>query len=162
MRGKKGYVGDIATGTGTLLAAFVLLVFVIFILTQWNEQFQNADFVPDRAKEAQQSFTDKYPNMIGWLFPALFLGLVLYTVITAYLIEVISKVWFVIGVIVGAFIQIISGIVGYVADQFMATEVFQSVMHNIPGAIWYFSAPVLWNSIWVFLVLISLYFKKEE
>ena len=67
---KKGFVGDTVTSMAVLFGFFIVLSFALFIIFSFNSQMQTMD-IPDQAKEQQQSFTDSYPTMMGWLFPAL-------------------------------------------------------------------------------------------
>lgn len=158
---KKGYINDIVTGTGMLFGFFIVLALCIFILLEWNDGIQNSAAFTEQAKQGQQDFTDQYPSMMGWLFPASMIGLILYTLITAYLVEVISKVWFIIGFIV----TIIQAIVGYVIQQAYSkiTEMrlFETSLAYIPGAVLYFENIILFNAIWGFLILLVLYFKRD-
>jgi len=157
---KKGFVGDTVTSMAVLFGFFIVLSFALFIIFSFNSQMQTMD-IPDSAKEQQQSFTDTYPTMMGWLFPALMLGLFIYSVITAYLVEVISKVWFVIGFIAVFFQAIISGIIQHVFDEISSQDMFLSVLQYIPGATFYFGNAILINAIWGFIILMALYFKSE-
>lgn len=158
---KKAYVNDVLTGSAMLLGFFLILGFSIFLLIEWNDTVQSSSAFTDGAKSGQQEFTDTYPSMMGWLFPAVFIGLLLYTLITAYLVEVISKVWFIIGFIV----TVIQAVIGYVLqqayDRLSEISVFGTAGTYIPGATLYFENLILINALWAFMILLALYFKRE-
>lgn len=158
---KKAYINDVLTGSAILLGFFIVLGFSIFILIQWNNAVQSTPGFTSQAKDIQQHYTNTFPRIMGWMFPIVLISLFLYTLITAYLIDVISRVWFIIGFI----ITIIQAVVGYIISQIYLklseTPVFGVSLNYIPGAELYFNHIVLINSIWAFLILIVLYFKKE-
>lgn len=158
---KKGYINDIVTMTGVLLGLFIVLSLCIFILVQYNDAFQNSSVVTSEAKALQQDYTDTYPGMMAWFFPITFIALVVYTLITAYLVEVISKVWFVVGFIVVCIQAIVSYVVGQVYDNLTELSVFNTGASFIPGATWYFGNVILANAIIGFLILLALYFKRD-
>ena len=158
---KKGYVNDVLTGSAMLLGFFLILGFSIFLLVEWNDAVQSSSAFTETSKQGQQAFTDTYPSIMGWLFPAVFIGLLLYTLITAYLVEVISKVWFIIGFIV----TIIQAVIGYVLQQaydaISEISVFGTSSAYIPGAVLYFENLILINALWAFMILLALYFKRD-
>ena len=158
---KKGYINDVLTGSAVLLGFFLVLGFSIFLIIQWNDAVQSSSAFNSQSKQIQQQFTDTYPSIMGWLFPITLIGLFLYTIITAYLVDVISRIWFIIGFI----ITIIQAVVGYVISQIYGqiaqTSIFGVSTSYIPGAEFYFSNIILINSIWAFLILLVLYFKRE-
>ena len=159
---KKGYIGDVMTGMALIFSLFIVLGICIFIIVQWNEAVQSSSVFPPEAKAEQQAYTDTYPVMMGWLLPAALIGLFVYTLITAYLIEVISRVWFVIGFVVTIFQAVVSGIFQtHVFPAFTGNAVYASTLQYMPGAAFYFGNAVLINSVWAFLILIALYFKRE-
>jgi len=161
-KNKKGFVGDVMTGMAMLFALFVVLGICIFIIVQWNDAVQNSSAFPIEAKTEQQAFTDTYPTMMGWILPAALIGLFVYTLITAYLVEVISKVWFIIGLVVAVFQAVVSGIFQFqVFPAFAGNAVYASTLQYMPGAAFYFGNAVLVNSVWAFLILLALYFKRE-
>jgi len=156
---KKGYINDVLTGSAVLLGFFIVLGFSIFLLVQWNSAVQSSPMFNSQSKQAQQQFTDTYPTIMGWMFPITLIALFLYTIITAYLVDVISRVWF----IIGFFVTIIQAIVGYVISQVYQnladTSVFGISLQYIPGAELYFNHIILINAVWGFLILLVLYFK---
>ena len=158
---KKGYINDVITGGALLIGFFVMLSICIFLLMEWNSAVQNSSAFTAEAKQGQQDFTDQYPEMIGWLFPAVLVGLFLYTIITAYLVEVISKVWLVVGLVVTIIQAIISYVIGQVFQELSSVSLFGTSAAYIPGATLYFGNVILFNSIWAMLILLVLYFKAE-
>lgn len=159
-RSKKAFVGDVIVGTTQLFIFFIVLAICIYLIFQFNDAAQGMDQLPAEAKAESQAYVDQYPTMMGWLFTAAFIGLFIYTLITAFLIEVISKVWFVIGFIIAVIQGIYSGIIMHIFEAFAATAVFGFSLAYIPGAIWYFNNLILANGIWAFMILLALYFKK--
>ena len=160
---KKGYVNDIVTMTGVLFGLFVVLGLAIFLIIEYNDAFQNSSIVQKRADvaELQQSFTDTYPEMMGWIWTSSLVGMVIYTLITAYLVNVISKVWFIIGVSTLMIQAIASFAIQKAYEQMSTASVFGTSVTYIPGASLYFSNVIEWNAFFGFLILLVLYFKED-
>lgn len=158
---KDGYIGDVITMSFSLLGGFVVIAMAIFILVTWNDNVQNSSGFTQEAKDGQQQFTDTYIPLMGWMWPAAFLGMILFMLITSYLVEVISKIWFVLGLM----ITIAQSIVGYVLslafDEISQQEVFGLGMQYIPGAVFYFNNVILVNVLIASLILIVLYFRRD-
>ena len=87
----KGYIGDVMNGMSLIFGLFIVFGLCIFIIVQWNDAVQNSNAFPEEAKQEQQSFTNTYPPMMGWIIVGALIGLFVYTIITAYLIDVISR-----------------------------------------------------------------------
>lgn len=160
---KKAYVNDILTMTGVLFGLFVVIGFSIFLIIEYNDAFQQTSIVQKRSDvaELQQSFTDTYPQMMGWLWTSTLIGMVIYTLITAYLVNVISKVWFIIGVTT-LMVQAIASYAMQIAYEEISTAtVFDTSVTYIPGAALYFGNVIEWNALFGFLILLVLYFKED-
>ena len=161
LKNKKGYIGDIVTMMFSLFGFFVILGLGIFILVQWNINVQSSSAFTVEAKEGQQLFTDTYIPLMGWFWPAAFLGMMLYMLITSYLVEVVSKVWFVIGLMVTLGQAILGYVLSLAFEEVSQQEVFGLALQNIPGAVFYFNNIILVNVVIASMVLIALYFRRD-
>lgn len=163
MKSKKGYVNDVVTMTGILFGLFVVIGFAIFLIIEYNDAFQSSSIVqkhPD-VGQLQQDFTDTYPEMMGWIWTSALVGMVIYTLITAYLVNVISKVWFIIGVTTLMVQALVSFTIAEAYDEIASTTVFGTSVTYIPGAALYFGNVIEWNTFFGFLILLVLYFKED-
>lgn len=158
---KKAYVGDVAYGTLILFGFFIIAGFSIYIYSSFNTQVQSMDVMPSEAKLESSTWNNTFPSYLGYLFIAGFAGLFIYSIVTAYLIDVVSKVWFVVGFFLMIFQALFFGIIKYIFTEISSQDVFSSALTNIPYASIYFNNLILFNAVWGSLILLTLYFKSE-
>jgi len=159
-KNKNGFIGDVVTGSFQLLILFMVFALCFFIAFQFNQGLVENDNVPQEAKDINTEVVYKYSHILGYGFPLLLVCLFVYTIVTASMVDVISKVWFVVGVILMIGQAVISYVIREVFLKLIEVEIFSQSLVLIPFAASYFSNIILYNCIWGFIILTVLYVKE--
>lgn len=157
---KKAYIGDVITGSFQMLIIFMIFAICFFVAFKFNTGLVENDNVPQEAKDLNTEVVTKYSTIIGYGFPMFLVALFAYTIITASLVDVISKVWFVIGVVMMLGQAVISYIIREIFLKLIEVEIFSQSLVLIPFAASYFQNIIMYNCIWGFIILAVLYVKE--
>jgi len=161
LKNKKGFIGDAISGVIFLFLLFMLLSISIFVSINFNDGFQDSA-APTEAKSISNTFINDYPTKIGYMFSGAFIALFIYTLITAYLIEVISKIWFVVGLISSIIFVIIAAIIKAVFGELILESLFASTLPFVYGAVLFFTYLPGVVTAWVFLIALVLYLGSQR
>lgn len=161
LKNKKGFIGDAISGVIFLFLLFMLLSISIFVSINFNDGFQDSS-APSEAKSISNTFINDYPTKIGYMFSGAFIALFIYTLITAYLIEVISKIWFVVGLISSIIFVIIAAIIKAVFGELILESLFASTLPFVYGAVLFFTYLPGVVTAWVFLIALVLYLGSQR
>lgn len=161
LKNKKGFIGDALSAIIFLFTLFILLSIVIFININFNTEFQESA-APAEAKAISTTFVNDYPTKLGYMLPGAFIALFIYTMITAFMIEVISKIWFVVGLISAVIFVIVAAIIKAVFGELILQSLFSSTLPFVYGAVLFFTYLPGVVTAWVFLLALVLYLGSQR
>lgn len=161
LKNKKGFIGDAISGVVFLFYFFILLSIAIFLMFSFNTGFQDSN-ADAESKAISKTFVEDYPTKIGYMFSGAFIALFIYTMITAYLIEVISKIWFIVGFISSIIFVIIAAIIKAVFGELITQSLFASSLPFVYGAVLFFTYLPGVVTAWVFMLALVLYLGSQR
>lgn len=161
-KNKKAFIGDVITGSFQLLILFMIFAICFFVAFKFNQGLVENEKIPQEAKDINTNITYQYSKIIGYGFPLLLVCIFVYTIVTASMVDIISRVWFIIGLVIMLGQAVISYIIREVYLKLIEVEMFSQSLVLIPFANSYFENIIMYNCIWGFIILAVLYIKEAE
>ena len=158
---KKAFVGGTIYASAGLFVILMVIVLCSFILYTFNDELQKNSIVSEMAKETSSEAYAKFPPILGYMFLASFIGFFIYTMITAFAINSMHPIFWILGFVIVLLSTIISSIIKLIFGAFTDIEIFAPFVANIPGALWYIQGLEIINIVWLGLQLTIVYVKYE-
>lgn len=162
MKSKKGFVADVIIASAALIAVVLVIALSTMILTNFNSEIQEKTGIGDQAKEASAYAEGTYPTILGYGFLALFIGFVLYTLITAALINNVHPIFWTLGFVLVFMSTIVSTSFKLAYGFLESSTLIAPYIAFIPGATWYFTGMEIINVLWMGIQLTIVYFTWER
>ena len=159
---KKGFVIDTLVASAALFVVVLVIAVVALILFNFNSEIQNHNAVGEEAKLASAEAESTFPPILGYAFGALFLGFLIYTIVTAILINNIHPIFWIVGFVLTIISTVITSTIKLIFGAVETTATLAPYIADIPMAGWYFSNIEIINIVWIILQLTIIYFTWER
>lgn len=156
-KNKKGFVADTIIAMGAFIVVILVAALVALILGNFNTEIQNSD-VATAAKDASADASVTFPQYFNYGFAFAFVGFMIYTLVTAFLINNIHPIFWILGFILVVLSTIITSSIKLIYGVIESQAILAPYITNIPLAAWYFAGAEIINIIWMGIQLTIIYF----
>ena len=157
IKNKKSFIGDVLSGAVFVFGGFILFTILIIVFFHFNSAVQDSQNFPVVAKDLSDTHNSNINKWFGWLLIGIIVSTFIYSLVTAYLIEVISILFFVVGLVSSVVVAIASYFLKFIFFELITNNQISKVASGFPIIFFYFENLVLILTLWGFLLLLVTY-----
>jgi hypothetical protein len=162
-KSKKGNIEDTMIAPFLIIILVLVIGFVIFFFTEFNDKLQLDSDIGTIGKEVSQDVLNKNIEGMGLLVPVGLLVMILWTIAGAFFIADFENWFFLLGIIILIFYTIVMGIIKTFFDFMLTNYIFEYSVAFMPFIEHYFQWFFIYQTVWFILVwvLFSLGANKQ-